>query len=151
MKPRLRTLAGVPLFRDLTRRQLGFLATISEDVRFERGASIARMGDRAGALVIADGHARATFANGGVLELGPGAVLGLDAVLLKPEKVVALSPVSAVLFGRAQLLGALASVPELGARALSGAVRDASEIRRSAQVAQQIDLASSQELAEATA
>ncbi len=75
-------LAGVPLFRTLSRRHLKRVASVGRTRRFASGTAIVRAGDAGTAFyVLIDGAARVVTARGRPRRLGPGDFFGEMSLL----------------------------------------------------------------------
>ena len=74
---KVEALAQVPLFADLDKKQLGFIASQTTELTVKAGSVLAEEGVRGReAMVILSGTAEARRANGKVAELGPGDAVG---------------------------------------------------------------------------
>src|SRR6059058_5112334 len=92
-------LRGVPLFGELTQRQLKRLATDFRERRFKEGTSIVRQGEMSGIgfFVITDGVASVEVDGREVATLGPGAHFGELALIsegVRTATVTALTQLS---------------------------------------------------------
>ena len=81
-------LAEVPLFSDLSRRQLRKLAGGFREIRFRPGGTVVREGqvDGVGFFVIAEGTAAVSVSGSTVATIGPGEYFGELAMLTKQAR-----------------------------------------------------------------
>ncbi|HEX9235821.1 MAG TPA: cyclic nucleotide-binding domain-containing protein [Actinomycetota bacterium] len=89
-------LGGVPLFSELTRKELRAIVSAAKEVTHKEGDVLAREGDRGiGFFVIAEGSAKVTIGGRGRGKLGPGDFFGEISLLdegPRSASVVAESP-----------------------------------------------------------
>lgn len=116
----LRRLEQVPLFRGLSRRDLGVVARTADQLRFREGATLAREhAPRPQFVVILSGAAEATFGSRPLSTLGSGDHFG-ELTLLEgaPQvpTVTALTDVEGLVMGRRQFWGLLNAIPALAVR-----------------------------------
>jgi CRP/FNR family transcriptional regulator, cyclic AMP receptor protein len=75
-------LSEVPLFSACSKRELGRIASLTEQIEVPKGKVLTRQGDTgAECFVIAEGKARATMRGRGSAELGPGSFFGEMSLL----------------------------------------------------------------------
>ena len=81
-------LARIPLFADLSKRQLRKLAGAFQEQRFGAGTTIVREGHNSGVgfFVIAEGTAAVTVAGATVAHIGPGEHFGELAMITKQAR-----------------------------------------------------------------
>ena len=118
-----RLLAEVPLFAELSSRQLRRLADLASTASFEEGHEIVREGASGSVFyVIAEGSAKVSRRNGRTIaKLGPGEFFGELSILTgtpRMASVTAMSPTVCVTLSARSLRTALAEEPKLALRVL---------------------------------
>ena len=120
----LELLRGVPLFAELSRRNLRGLAGLAEQVRFGIGRTVVQYGSRGTAFfVIVEGQAKVTagYSNRAFARLGPGDFFGELALLdggPRTASVVTETPLLAIRIARAEFRKMLASHPDVALKLL---------------------------------
>lgn len=125
-------LQKVPLFRDLSRKQLDQIARLADEIEVREGKRLATAGDHGLELfVIVEGHAMVKIKGGRTARLGPGEFFGEMSLLdggPRSATVEADSDMRLLVVGRREFWALLESAPPLVLkimRALSRRVRDA--------------------------
>jgi CRP/FNR family transcriptional regulator, cyclic AMP receptor protein len=125
-------LQKVPLFRDLSRKQLEQIAQLADELEVREGKRLATAGDTGLELfVIVDGHARVKIRGGRTARLGPGEFFGEMSLLdggPRSATVDAESGMRLLVVGRREFWALLESAPPLVLkmmRTLSRRIRDA--------------------------
>ena len=123
------TLARVPLFSDLNKKELQTLAKSCHERKYSAGSTLVRQGDTGvGLYVITSGHVRITQTNNPdraelVLNtLGPGDVMGEMALLddlPRSATATAIDDVTALLLPVWEFRTTVQSHPEIGLKLLS--------------------------------
>lgn len=125
-------LEKVPLFRDLSKRQLDQIARLADDMEVPAGKRLATEGDSGQELfVIVDGQATVTGTRGRTNRLGPGDFFGEMSLLdggPRSATVQADSTMRLLVVGRREFWQLLTAAPPLTLKimsTLSRRVRDA--------------------------
>jgi CRP/FNR family cyclic AMP-dependent transcriptional regulator len=125
-------LAQVPLFAELSRRDLQKVAKASDEVTVETGRVLVREGELGHEFfLIMTGSCTVRRGNRKVATLGPGQWFGEMAVLSKAARnatVVADEPSTLLVLGQREFFGVLEDVPNLSTkllRTLATRLRDA--------------------------
>ena len=137
-RPGLDLLAGVPLFKGLSRRHLKKIAAAAQEVEHDPGVLFFKDDPASTMYVIVEGKARVYpgFTQSGrpLARMGPGDFFGELAVLgggKRTATVVAETPLVAVRIDRTPLLKLLRGQPDLAVRILQGmAVRMQGLVKR---------------------
>jgi len=107
----------VPLFSQLSQRQLNAVAKHADGVQLRKGAVLAKQGAQGlEAIIIVDGRARVEADGKAIAELGAGDVVGEMSVLDgKPRSatVIAETPVNLLVLHRRHFMSLLETVPGL--------------------------------------
>jgi CRP/FNR family cyclic AMP-dependent transcriptional regulator len=111
-------LARAPLFRELSRHQLGDLAKASEDLEVEEGKVLTREGDLGREFfVIVEGDVSVTKGGTEVRRLGPGDFFGEIALVYESPRrtatVTAVSPLRFFVLTRQSFRSLLEHQPEI--------------------------------------
>jgi CRP-like cAMP-binding protein len=113
-------LTHVPLFADLSRRQLNFVAQLSTSLDLPAGAVLARQGSiGAEFFVVLQGQVEVVRSGDLVATRGPGSPLGeiaLLGALPRTATLVTQTPVHARVASQREFAGLLAEVPEISQR-----------------------------------
>jgi len=113
-----RVLSRVPLFDGLSKRDLGKVAALGEEVWLNPGKVVVAEGEPGDSFyVILDGHARVTRSGRTLRELGPGEHFGELALIdggPRSASVVALSTLDAVRIRRPAFRRLLLAEPRVG-------------------------------------
>ena len=119
-------LADIPLFRDVSHRQLEEMASYLDTVSVGPDTTLVREGRRNGAFwVLLEGEVELWTEGGARHVLGPGEIFGVSSMLDGRPAVATfrtLTPIRALLASPAQFRG-LKSNPLVAARLLSTAIR----------------------------
>jgi CRP/FNR family cyclic AMP-dependent transcriptional regulator len=123
----LEHLAGVPMFRALSKKDLGRVARLAEDYQVPKGQVLVAEGKRESQFyLIVDGRARVTRARRTVAKLGPGDYFG-ELALLDPgprnATVTAESDMEVLELGSREFGGLLEEVPGIARKLLAGLAR----------------------------
>jgi CRP-like cAMP-binding protein len=125
-------LQKVPLFRDLSRRQLDQIARLADEIEAREGKRLATAGETGLELfVIVEGHATVKTRGGRTVRLGPGEFFGEMSLLdggARSATVEAESDMRLLVVGRREFWSLLGSAPPLVLKimsSLSRRVRDA--------------------------
>ena len=129
-------LKQVPLFRDLSRRQLKQLGRSFRERRFKPGTSLVRQGEMSGVdfFVIVEGEASVAVDGKEVGNLGPGdhfGELGLIAEQVRTATVTAATPLSCLAMASWDFRRFVKSNPDVGWKLLQYIVRALLEERSS--------------------
>ena len=120
----LKHLAGVPMFRACSQRELLAIGQRAEDLSFGDGDVIVKEGTKSDAFyVVVAGKARVSRGGRKVAELSPGDFFGetgLLARLPRDATVSAVGPVEVVSISRREFLGVLEDVPSVTRKVLEG-------------------------------
>jgi CRP/FNR family transcriptional regulator, cyclic AMP receptor protein len=115
-------LAGVPLFKGLSKRHLRKIAQLTEEVRFDPGATIAREGEPGDTFyVITQGRARVKRGGRTVARLGPGSFFGEISLLdggPRSASVEAETVLSALALDRGEFRSVLEAEPPVTLKVL---------------------------------
>ena len=125
-------LQKVPLFRDLSRKQLGQIARLADELDVPAGKRLATAGEIGHELfVIIDGHAVVKIGRGRAARLGPGEFFGEMSLVdggPRSATVEAATDMRLLVVGRREFWGLLNAAPPLVLKimaTLSRRVRDA--------------------------
>lgn len=125
-------LQKVPLFRDLSRKQLDQISRLADEIEVPAGKRLATAGERGLELfVIVEGHATVSARGGRTVRLGPGDFFGEMSLLdgePRSATVEAASNMRLLVVGRREFWQLLTSAPPLVLKimsSLSRRVRDA--------------------------
>jgi CRP/FNR family transcriptional regulator, cyclic AMP receptor protein len=128
-------LAGVPLFADFSRRQLGRLSTDTDELTFGAGEAVVREGDLGETLfVVLEGEAKVVRGGKKVGTVLPGDFFGeLSAIDAQPRSasVVAVTRLRVLRLFRRHLLALMKDEPQVTLKLLDGIVRRLRQIDRS--------------------
>lgn len=120
-------LAQVPLFSNLSRKELGLVARRAEDVSVPAGKELCREGEMGHQyFVILDGNARVTRRGRRIATLGPGDAFGELSLLSRAPRnatIVAETPMELVVLGQREFAGLIDDVPGF-ARKMLGALAE---------------------------
>lgn len=120
-------LARVPMFEALSKKELGLVARLAEDVEVGTGTVLIREGATGREFfVIARGKATVTRKGRRVNALGPGDFFGELSLLdgaPRNATVTAETPMEVVLLGQREFLGLLYDVPNVAFKLLKGMAR----------------------------
>jgi len=109
--PKVDRLAGVPLFKDLSKRDLEFLASRVDEVDLKPGQTVIREGQPTESFfILVKGSVNVTRAGKPAARLGPGDFFGEIGMLDKgpaTATVVAEGPVDAMVLSHAQFRDAI--------------------------------------------
>ena len=124
-------LASVPMLADCSKRELGFIAGVVDEIDVEAGRVLIEEGAIGKeAFVIVDGRADVRRNGKKVARLGPGDHFGELALLASSERnatVEAATEMRLLVLGQREFAGVMSEVPTLSRKilsALSGRVRD---------------------------
>lgn len=110
-------LAGLPLFRDCSKRELRHLAGLTRQHQLDVGQHVVEQGQAASAaFLIVAGHVEVRRDGRLLTEFGPGEVVGELGLLLRRDHsatVTAITPVEIVALPQAALKEAVEEVPGL--------------------------------------
>jgi len=120
----LRHLSTVPMFRALSKKDLGLVARLAEDYRVPAGQVFVHEGKRESQFyLIVSGKARVTRGRRTVATLGPGEYFG-ELALLDPgprnATVTAQTDMEVLELGSRQFGGLLEEVPTIARKLLAG-------------------------------
>jgi len=120
-------LAEVPMFRALSKKDLGLVARLAENYTVESGHVLVHEGARESQFyLIVDGQAKVTRGRKTVATLGPGEYFG-ELALLDPgprnATVTAVSDMEVLELGSREFGGLLEEVPTIGRKLLAGLAR----------------------------
>jgi CRP-like cAMP-binding protein len=134
-RPELDGLASVPLFRDLSRRELSKVAAVAKDMTFAEGSTITGEGDSdARFYLILDGEARVTVRGKEIARLGAGDHFGEMALLdgePRSATVVAETDLRTVTLARWNFKGVVAEHPSIAAKLMAELSRRIRQLERS--------------------
>jgi CRP-like cAMP-binding protein len=115
-------LRRIPLFADLSKRQLAFLARQVTEMRVEAGTVLVKEGDRGReAMVITSGSAVVQRGGRTVDEISPGDVVGEMSLLTRQPRnatVIATSEVGLLLMTDREFADVLAANPDVSLKVL---------------------------------
>ncbi len=118
----LEALAAVPLFSDLSRRELRELLAVSEEYEYPEGATVAKEGARGDAFfVILEGQARVVRRGRTVDTLWPGDFFGEISLLdggPRTASVIAATPLRCLLLLRKEFAEVLGTDAAIAAKVL---------------------------------
>lgn len=116
-------LEKVPLFRDLSRRQLDQIARLADEIEVPAGKRLATAGETGLELfVIVEGHATVTTGGGRTVRLGPGDFFGEMSLVdggPRSATVEAASEMRLVVVGRREFWQLLTAASSLVAKIMS--------------------------------
>ena len=123
----LKHLSEVPMFRALSKRDLGLVARLAEDYKVAAGQVLTREGKRESQFYfIVDGKAKVTRGKRTVATLGPGDYFG-ELALLDPgprnATVTAQTDMEVLELGSREFGGLLEEVPTIARKLLAGLAR----------------------------
>ncbi len=123
----LKRLGDVPMFRALSKKDLGLVARLAEDYTVDAGQTLVREGKRESEFyLIVNGKARVTRGRRTVATLGPGDYFG-ELALLDPgprnATVTAETELEVLALGSREFGGLLEEVPGIARRLLAGLSR----------------------------
>jgi len=123
----LKHLGEVPMFRALSKKDLGLVARLAEDYRVPAGQVLVREGRRESQFyLIVDGKAKVMRGKRTVATLGPGDYFG-ELALLDPgprnATVTAQSDMEVLELGAREFGGLLEEVPGIARKLLAGLAR----------------------------
>jgi CRP/FNR family transcriptional regulator, cyclic AMP receptor protein len=115
---KVEALGRAPLFRDLSRQELGALAKATEDLEVEEGRVLTREGDLGREFfVIVEGEVSVTRQGAEVRRLGPGDFFGEIALVWEPARrtatVTAVTPLRFFVLTRQSFRSLLEHQPEI--------------------------------------
>lgn len=120
-------LARVPMFEALSKKELGLVARLAEDVEVGTGTVLIREGATGREFfVITRGKANVTRKGRRINTLGPGDFFGELSLLdgaPRNATVTAETPMEVVLLGQREFLGLLYDVPNVAFKLLKGMAR----------------------------
>ncbi len=120
-------LSKVDIFQALTKKELGLLGKLAETIDIDKGYPLVREGTTGREFfVIAEGKAAVKRGTRKVATLGPGDFFGELALLdghPRNASVVAETPMTVVVLGQREFLGALHDAPTLAMKLLKGMAR----------------------------
>lgn len=120
-------LAKVDIFQALSKKELGLLGRLAETVDIDAGYPLVREGATGREFfVISQGTATVKRGNKKVASLGPGDFFGELALLdghPRNASVIADGPMTVVVLGQREFLGALHDAPTLALKLLKGMAR----------------------------
>lgn len=115
-------IAGVPLFAGCSRRELGEVATIADELDLPEGATLIREGERGREfLIVVEGSVKVTRKGRKLNELGAGSWVGeiaLVADVPRTATVVATSPVRLLVITDRAFQQVLRATPSIAAKVL---------------------------------
>ena len=116
-------LRQLPLFKDLSNRELDLVARLADEIEIPAGRRLTTFGNCGQEfIVIADGTARASFANGRTARLAAGEFLGEMSLIdggPQSATVEADSPVRLFVFGQREFFGMLYGAPYVAKKIMS--------------------------------
>lgn len=116
-------LRQLPLFKDLSNRELDLVARLADEIEIPAGRQLTTFGNSGQEfIVIAEGTAKASFANGRTARLGAGDFLGeMSLIDGQPQSatVEADSPVRLFVFGQREFFGMLYEAPYVAKKIMS--------------------------------
>ena len=119
---KIRALAGVPMFADLSKKDLGFLATLTTEASFATGTELVKEGELGReAMVLMSGTAAVRRNGRKVAELGSGDVLGEMSLINNVHRnatVVATSDVDVLVMDSREFSSMLSTNPKVSATIL---------------------------------
>lgn len=123
----LKNLSTVPMFRALSKKDLGLVARLAEDYTVEAGQVLVQEGKRESQFyLIVNGQAKVTRGKKTVATLGPGEYFG-ELALLDPgprnATVTAVSDMEVLELGSREFGGLLEEVPGIARKLLAGLAR----------------------------
>ena len=123
----LKHLSQVPMFRALSKKDLGLVARLAENYDVDAGMVLVQEGKRESQFyLIVDGQAQVTRGNRTVATLGPGEYFG-ELALLDPgprnATVTAVTDMEVLELGSREFGGLLEEVPGIARKLLAGLAR----------------------------
>jgi len=123
----LKHLSDVPMFRALSKKDLGLVARLAEDFTVDAGQVLVHEGKRESQFyLIVSGQAKVTRGRKTVATLGPGEYFG-ELALLDPgprnATVTAVSDMEVLELGAREFGGLLEEVPGIARKLLAGLAR----------------------------
>lgn len=129
--PKVARLRGVSLFSACNDKELGKIASLTDEIVFDEGQVLTREG-RPGSqcFVVAEGEARVSVDDEEVAVVGPGEIIGEMSLLdagPRSATVTAITPMRVLVLAHREFMGLLTEHPSVRRkilRTLSGRVRD---------------------------
>lgn len=131
---KLKLLSQVPLFSACSKRELGRIASLTDQIDVPEGKVLTRQGEPGReCFVIAEGYAKATMRGRGSVRLGPGSFFGEMALLdqgLRSATVTAETDMHLLVLGSRDFSALVVEVPTVARRIMRGLAERLREAER---------------------